>query len=103
ALERVLARLVEAAADQPGTARADHRPRLVEHLHRDVKALAGLADDVVRRELDILEQHVAGVRGPLAQLLLLAPDADARRLAVDHERRDALVLEARIDRRKPGV
>ena len=91
ALERVLRALLERAPHDSGRACRDPRARAIERLHRDLEALALLADQVRLRQLDVLIDDVAGVRGALAHLVFLAADRDARQIARDDETGDPLV------------
>src|ERR671930_485360 len=54
-LARVLDRALEAGPDHAAGAGGDGEAALVEPVHRDLEALALLADQVLGRELDVLE------------------------------------------------
>ena len=58
-----IARLRE--ADRAG---GDGRPRVVEGAHGDLEAVAFLAEDPLRRDLDVLEREAAGVARALAEV-----------------------------------
>ena len=69
-LARVLDRALEARAHDAARARGDREAALVERVHRDLEALALLADQVLGRHLDVLEEELAGRAGPDAELVL---------------------------------
>src|SRR5439155_900993 len=79
--------------------RADPGPRAVEHLHRDLEALALLADQVVGGDAAVVEEDLAGRRALDPHLRLDPPDLEAGRPRLDDEGRDAGVARARIARR----
>ncbi len=66
-----------------------HAPA-VEHLHRRLEPLPGLAaDDVGGGDPNVVEDHVAGLGATLAHLLVGLAEAQALRVGGDNEGRDA--------------
>ena len=65
----------------PQRARGDGEAALVEAVHGDLEALALLADEVLGRHLDVLEEELAGRARPDAELVLDVPRRYARPLA----------------------
>src|ERR687888_1594955 len=95
-LARVLDRALEAGADDAACSRSDREAALVEPVHRDLEALSLLADQVLGRELDVLEEELAGRAGPDAELVLRVRRREAGRALLDDEGGDALVLRGRV-------
>ena len=89
-LEGVAARRLVGALGEADGQRGDADAAGVEHLQRLDEALALLADQLVGRDAAVLEQHLGGLAGPHAELVFLLAGAQARRAALDDERRDAL-------------
>src|SRR5207237_6387324 len=75
-LARVLDRALEARAHDAARAGGDREPTLVESVHRDLEPPALLADQVVGRHLDVLEEELARRAGPHSELVLLAARAE---------------------------
>ncbi len=73
---------------------------LVEQPQRVDEALAGLADQVRGGNAAVLERQLGGVGGAHAELVLLAPGAEALRAALDHDRGDALLAGGAIGHRQ---
>ena len=70
--------------------------RQVVHELREALAFLG-AEQVLRRQLDVVEEQLGGVGGIEAELLELAAAAEARRIVgLDHHQRDAFGARARI-------
>ena len=96
ALDRVAQRVARACARPRRRRRRRCAAAPVEHLHRGLEALALAAADQVRGgHATVLEDHVAGVRAALAHLLVGLAERDARRAALDDERRDAAARPCR--------
>src|SRR2546428_2246663 len=93
---RVLTRPPETGADPAAGARRDREPALVEPVHRDLEALALLADEVLARHLDVLEEELARRARPDPELVLGLGRCEARPVLLEHEGRDPLVLRAWI-------
>ena len=70
ALARVLDRPLETGADDAAAARGDREAPVVERVHRDLESLALLAEPVLGRHLDVLEEELAGRARPDAELVL---------------------------------
>src|SRR3954447_21387833 len=100
ALARVLDGALEARAHDAARARRDGEAALVERVHRDLEALPLLADEVLRRHLDVLEEELPGRAGPDPELVLRVAGRDSLPLALDDERRDALVLRGGVGLRE---
>src|SRR5262249_19665063 len=82
--------------------RRDADAAAVERVHRDAETFARLAEEVLLRHARVLEQNLGRRRRADAGLLLVLADRDARRVARDEERADALRLRrarvgARVD------
>src|SRR5437763_1008285 len=77
-----------AVAERPG---GDREPPLVEAVHRDLEPLPLLADEVLDRYLDVLEEELAGRTGPDAELVLLVAGGESRHPLLEHERTDPFV------------
>ena len=99
-LARVLDRALEARADHAARARGDREAAVVERVHRDLEALALLADQVLGRHLDVLEEELARRARPDPELVLLVARREARHPLLEHERADALVRRGRIGLRE---
>ena len=107
ALLRVLRAGVAAGADQAGGAGGHRVAPLIEREHRDLEALARLADEVLRRHLDVVHLEEAGVAGEDAPLLLERAAREALEGALDDEGADAGRCRAASSsrgrsRRRPG-
>ena len=95
----------KAACATPTAPAAVPGSREVERLHRDLEALALLADAVLGRNDDVGQRERGRVRRALAHLVEVLLDLDARRVHRDDERRDAAMALARIGLReddRPG-
>ena len=88
---RVLERIVGRALREPEALRADPGPRAVEDPHRDLEALALLAEQVLRRDAAVVEEELAGGRALDPHLRLDPADLEAGRVRLDEEGGDALV------------
>jgi len=82
--------MANSIAAHAGRHRGDAGARTVEGHHRDLEALVLLADEVVGRDLDVVEHDGGGVRRPLAHLVLVLVD-DHAGVARDDEARDPAV------------
>ncbi len=81
-----------------------HRgPGVLEGLHGDVEALSLLAQPVLDRHRDVLQDHVAGVAGPHAHLILFLARRKARRVPLDDEGGDAPMAQIGVDGGEDGV
>src|SRR5438445_444338 len=69
-LECVAPRVVERPGGDAQGLGADTRPRAVQHLERDLEALALLAHQVLRRDLHVVEVQLGGVRAADPELVL---------------------------------
>src|SRR5213076_630620 len=96
ALARVLDGALEARAHDAARARRDGEAALVERVHRDLEALPLLADEVLRRHLDVLEEELPRRAGPDAELVLGLPRGHPGPLPLDDERGDPLVPRLRV-------
>src|SRR5689334_3144507 len=85
----MFARGIEAGARSTDRARGDVDAAAVEALHRDLEALALLADAVANGDAAILEDHHRGGLRVPAQLLLLLAEFEARRVLLDDNGGDA--------------
>src|SRR5436853_42017 len=83
--ERVLAGALEAGADHAACAGGDGEAALVEPVHRDLEALSLLADQVLGRHLDVLEEELARGAGPDAELVLGVRGREAGGALLDDE------------------
>ncbi len=68
------------------------QPGALEGRQRDAHPAVDLADDVLRRQPDVLEDRRAGRGAPDAELVLVAADREARRLGLHDEGRHPRVL-----------
>ena len=71
-----------------------HEPLALEVLHHVVEARVLVAEEVLRRDLAVLEDELGRVGAVVAELLELLPDREALRVGREHEERDALVAVA---------
>src|SRR4051812_46969818 len=92
ALLRVLAGVVGRALRDADRLRGGAEARALERAERDGQAAALLADEVLRRHADILEQRVAGRRAVDPHLVLELRDREALGVLRDDERARALLL-----------
>src|SRR4029453_13046476 len=95
-LARVLDRPFETGADHPARTGRDRETALVEPVHRDLEALALLADEVLGRDLDVLEEELTGRAGPHAELVLGVRGREPGHSLLEEEGGDALVLRGRV-------
>jgi hypothetical protein len=91
------------ALRKPEALCANPRPRSVEDPHRDPEAFALLAEQVVYRDATVVEEQLAGGRALDPHLRLDPADLEARRVRLDHERRDARVARGRVGLREDDV
>src|SRR5206468_167239 len=87
---------LQARPHDPAGAGGDREAALVEPVHRDLEPLPLLAYEILGRHLDVLEEELAGRARPDAELVLGLARRYPRPLALDDERRDALVLRRRV-------
>ena len=100
ALLRVLDReLVRGLRDADGAGRRA-RPREVERLHRDLEAVALLAEPVLGGHDDVLQRERRRVGRALAHLVEVLLDRHARRVHRDDERGHAAVALRRVGLRE---
>src|SRR5207302_724783 len=60
ALAGIFDRALQARADDPTRPGGDREAPLIERVHRDLETLAFLADQILRRNLDVLEEELTG-------------------------------------------
>ena len=89
--------MVQRALREADHLRADADAAFVERLDGDLVALADLAEHVRSRHAAVLEDQLARAARTDAELVFLLADREAGRVALDQERRDALVAGAGID------
>jgi hypothetical protein len=89
ALFHVGQRLVERALRAAERTGRDIDAAAVEPGHRDLEADALIAEPVGDRHAGILENHRAGRLRVPAHLALVGAERQPRRVALDHQRRDA--------------
>ena len=70
---------VERALGDPDRLRGDPRPRAIERPHRELPALALVADPVRLRDEDVVEVELGGRAAADAHLVLESGDLEARR------------------------
>ena len=92
ALLRVLDRLVHAALGDPDAAGRDAVAAAVERRHRDLEAVADLAEHLVVGHLDLVERQLGGVGGAQAELAVDLLRGEARAVGRDEEAGHAAVL-----------
>ena len=90
ALQRIVHHLADQAFGDAGGHGGDVQAAFVQHAHRDLEALAFLADHVGGWHAGVLEDHVTDMGALLAHLLLGHADRNAGRVTLNHESRDAL-------------
>src|SRR5205085_1066771 len=95
-LLHVLGRRGEGATGHADHLRADADASAVERIDRVLVALSRLADDVLRRHFDAIEDELRRARGADAHLVFLLADREAGKALLDDERGDALVARRRI-------
>ena len=100
---RVLERVVGRALRDPERLRGDARARAVEDPHRDLEALALLAEQVRGGDAAVVEGELAGGRAGDAHLRLQASDGEARRIRLDEERGDPRMPAVGVGLREDGV
>ena len=83
-------------ADRAG---AEPDASVVEHRHRDPEAFAGLAEDVLGRNLDVVEVEAAQVVAAQAHRVVALADLEALHPLLEDER-DVLVLAADLAARE---
>src|SRR6185503_8504594 len=88
ALLGVLRAGVTAGADEAGRTGGDGVAPLVEREHRDLEALARLAEHVLGRHFHVVHLEVAGVAREDAPLLLERPARETLERALDDEGAD---------------
>ena len=71
--------------------RGDRDPPAVEDLQRLDEPLADVAQQVVLADEAVLHDHLGGVGGPDAELVLFLAGAETRHAAVEHESGDVVV------------
>ena len=86
--------LVQRAARDAGRGGGHGRAALVEDLHADHEAVALVAEQVLDRHLDVLEEDLARLGGMLAHLLQRLAGADAGPVTLHDEAAHALVTIA---------
>src|ERR687885_93937 len=84
-LERVVGRSLR----EPEALRGDPWTRAVEDAHRDLEAVALLAEEVRGGHAAVVEEHLAGGRSLDPHLRLDPPDLEPRRVRLDDEGADA--------------
>ena len=94
-LRRISRRLADRAPGASAAHRAELETAEVEHVERDLVALADLAEDVVGRHLDVLKKDRGRRRAVQAHLVLFLPAPDARKRPFDDERREQLAVHFR--------
>ena len=83
----------------PDRSRPEAEPAVVEDLHRDPEALAGLAEDVLRRHPDIVEAQPPEVVRPQAQGVVALADLEPLHPLLE-DQGDMAVLAADLGPRK---
>src|SRR5262249_54955238 len=102
-LLRVLDARVAAGADEAGRAGRHRETPLIEREHRDLEPLAFLAEQVLRRHLDVVHLEVAGIARENAPLLLERAAREPLEGALDDEGADARrVLQLLLLRIRPA-
>src|SRR5262245_990106 len=84
-LFRILDAGVAARANQSGGTCRYRESALIQREHRDLEALAGPADQVLLRHLDIVHLEPAGVAGEDAPFLLHRTRRESLEAALHHE------------------
>lgn len=79
--------------------RCDAYAPAVKGVHADLEPHPLAADDVLLRDVDILEHHLHAIVRALAHLVLVLGDRDPLRIALDQERGQTLVSERWIQGR----
>jgi hypothetical protein len=74
------------------------RARAREEVESDLEALTLVAQETIRGDARVVEEHRAGVRGAEAELTLLSSRANTRIAAFEDERRDRAVELREHDR-----
>src|SRR5258706_6095744 len=97
---RVLDGGVEQALRDAHRVRRKAQASCVERPEGDAEALPLLAHPVGRGYAHLLEVELCGGRAVEPHLLVVRPDLEALRAALDHERGDALAAHARIEIRE---
>jgi hypothetical protein len=92
--------VVERALRQANHLRSDADPPFVQGLDRDFVAFARFAEDLGLWHAALLEDQLARAAGADAELVLLLPDNESLRAALDDEGGDAAVTGVRIDGRE---
>ena len=75
---------------------------VVQHVERDLVALADLAEQVVRRHLRVLQDHRRRRRAVQAHLVFFLAGRDAGKRALDEERRELLAVDLGEDDEEVG-
>ena len=88
--------MLERALRDADHLRADADAPFVQRLDRDLVALARPRRARSLRHLAVLEEQLAGRRARMPSLSSFLPTREAREVALDDERRDALVAGVRI-------
>src|SRR5581483_3504168 len=76
---------------QPDHLRPDRDPPLVQRLDRVLVPLSDLSHHVLARNPAVVQYQLARRRRPQPELVLLLPHLEPRKLALDQDRRHALV------------
>ncbi len=100
-LRRVLDREVEQVLGRADRAGAEPDAPVVEHRHRDPEAVAGFAEDVLGRDLDVVEVEAAQVVAAQAHRVVALADLEALHPLLEDER-DVAVLAIDLAARESG-
>src|SRR5205823_1817693 len=100
ALARVLDRALETRAHHTAGTGRHSEPALVEAVHRDLEPLSLLADQILGRNLSVLEEELSRRARPDPELVLGVGGREPSRPALDDERRNPLVPRGRISLRE---
>src|SRR4051812_3998012 len=96
ALPRVLDGPLQTRTHDADAAGRDGEPPLVERVHRDLEPLSLLADQVLGRHLDVLEEELTGRTRPDPELVLRVARGEPLHALLEDEGADSLVPRGRI-------